>query len=318
VNWSGILVYSEDEGLRLELLGKGRELADRRGSKLYVVLIGRGEPKELIKYGADMVYVAQHPLLGEFSPEPYKSVLLKAMEKSSAEVILLGATKRGKELAARLAAALETGCLTDCLSLEMDEKGRLIAERLTYGGSAIAKVASLSPPHIATVPPRVFKKPESEEREGEVVELEVEPEKPKAKIVERREKVREEVDLEEAEVIVAAGRGFKKSEDLKLLEELAEVLGARMGCTRPIAADYGWMKEWIGISGHKVRPRLYIAVGISGTVHHAAGIRDCSLIVAINRDENANIFNLADYGIVGDLYEVLPKLTESLKQRLKR
>ena len=312
-----LLIYSEDEGLRLELLGKGRELADKLGSKLYALHIGGGDPEELIKYGADVVYVTEHPLLAEFHPEPYKSVLLKAVERASPKVVLLGATKRGKELAARLAAALETGCITECLSLEV-EGGRLVAERLTYGGSAIAKVASVKPPHIATVPPRVFKRPEPGEREGEIVELAVEPEEAKAEVVERREKVREEVGLEEAEVIAAAGRGFKRQEDLKLLEELAEVLGAKVGCTRPIAADYGWMKEWIGISGHKVRPKLYFAVGISGTVHHAAGIRDCGVIVAINSDENANIFNLADYGIVGDLHEVLPTLTKALKERLKR
>ncbi len=312
-----VLIYSEEPGLRLELLGKGRELADAMDSRLIALLVGEGEPRELIRYGADVVYVAEHPLLEEWRLEPYRSVLLKAVEEASPSIILIGATKRGKELAAALAASLEVGLLTECLSLKLED-GRLIAERLTYGGSAIAKVASLKPPHIATIPPRVFKRPEPLEREGEVVELEVEPEEPKVEVFERREKVREEVGLEEAEVIVAAGRGFKKQEDLKLLEELAEVLGAKIGCTRPIAADYGWMKEWIGISGHKVRPKLYFAVGISGTVHHAAGIRDCGVIVAINSDENANIFNLADYGIVGDLYEILPALTRTLREKLKR
>ena len=312
-----VLIYSEEPGLRLELLGKGRELADAMDSKLIALHIGEGEPEELIRYGADLVYVAEHPMLREWSLKPYRSVLLKAVEEASPSVILIGATKRGKELAASLAASLGVGLLTECLSLKLEGE-KLIAERLTYGGSAIARVASLKKPHIATVPPRVFKRPEPAERKGEVLKLEVEPEKPKAEVVERREKVREEVGLEEAEVIVAAGRGFKKKEDLKLLEELAEVLGAKIGGTRPIAADYGWMKEWIGISGHKVRPKLYIAVGISGTVHHAAGIRDCGIIVAVNSDENANIFNLADYGIVGDLYEVLPALTKALRERLKK
>lgn len=312
----GVLIYSEHPGLRLELLGKGRELADELSSKLYTLLIGGGKPQELIEHGADVVYVVEHPLLEGWRPEPYRDMLLRAVEAASPSVILIGATKRGKELAASLAAALGVGYLTECLSLRLED-GQLIAERLTYGGSAIARVASLRPPHIATVAPRVLKRPEPLERAGEILELEVEPGKPQAEVVERRTKVREEVGLEEAEVVVAAGRGFKRQEDLKMLEELAEVLGAVMGCTRPIAADYGWMREWIGISGHKIRPKLYIAIGISGTVHHAAGIRDCGVIVTINSNEEAHIFDLADYGIVGDLYEVLPLLIKALRERLR-
>ncbi|RLI10246.1 electron transfer flavoprotein subunit alpha/FixB family protein, partial [Candidatus Bathyarchaeota archaeon] len=170
-------------------------------------------------------------------------------------------------------------------------------------------------PHVATIPPRAFKKPQLAKRSGEVVKLEVDLPPPRVAVVERREKARGDLGLEDAPIIVSAGRGFRQKEDLRLLEELADVLGAKVGCTRPIAADNGWLDEWIGISGRKVSPRLYLACGISGTVQHAAGIRDAQIIVAINKDEAANIFELCDYGVVGDLYKILPALTKALKER---
>ena len=311
----GVMVYSEDRELMLQLLGKGRELAEKLEAGLSALLIGARDAEVLIAHGADRVYVADDPDLAQFSVEPYRAAILEAMRKALPEIILIGATKRGKELAPRVAAALDTGCMTECISLDVDDKRRLVAERLTYGGSSIATEVSHRRPHMATVPPRTFQKPESSERTGEVVELEVDVPPPRVAVVERREKTRGDMGLEEAPIIVSAGRGFKQREDLHLLEELAELLGAKIGCTRPIAADNGWLEEWVGISGHKVKPRLYIACGISGTVQHAAGIRDAGIIVCINKDEAANIFELSDYGVVGDLYKVLPALTKALKER---
>ena len=319
-SFRGVMVYSEEPSLLLELLAAGRGLADKLGAPLSAVLIGgevSGERrKEAIRHGADRVYVLENPRLADFNVETYRAALLRVVEAEPPEVLLIGGTKRGKELAPRVAAALETGCMTDCISLEVDGEGRLVGRRLTYGGSTVAEEVCLRKPQVATIPPRVYERPEPAERRGEVVTLEVEVPEPRVRVVERKEKRRAGFRIEEAPVIVAGGRGIKKREDLKLLEELAEVLGARVGCTRPLAADYHWLEEWIGLSGHKVKPDLYIACGISGTIQHVAGIRDAKVIVAINSDEEAPIFNIADYGIVGDLYKVVPALTEALKEKL--
>lgn len=314
-----VMVYSENRELELQLLGKGRELADKLGAELCALLIGSGVSNvdELVECGADKVYVVDDPGLASFSVAPYRAAVMKAVKTASPSILLIGATKRGKELAARVAAALDTGCMTECLQLDVTIEGDLVSERLTYGGSTVATQVSHRRPHIATVPARTFKKLEPSSRIGEIVRLEVVLPKPRVNVVERREKSKGDLGLEEAHIIVSAGRGFKEKDDLNLLKELAEVLGARIGCTRPIAADMGWMDEWVGISGHKVTPKLYIACGISGTVQHAAGIRDAQIIVSINKDEGANIQELSDYSLVGDLYTVLPALTKALREKMK-
>ncbi len=312
---NGVMVYSEDFELMLQLLGKGAKLAAKLSTDLCAVSIGSEvtDADALVEYGADKVYVADHPKLSHFAVKPYRAAILEAVKRAYPEIILFGATKRGKEIAPRVAAALDTGCMTECISIDLDDERRLLAERLTYGGSCVAKEISRKRPHIATIPPRTFQKPEPSKKVGEVVKLDFEVPAPRLTIVERKEKSRGEGGIEDAPIIVAAGRGFREKEDLKLLDELAYVLGAKVGCTRPIAADSGWLDEWIGISGLKVKPRLYLACGISGTVQHAAGIRDAQIIVSINKDEGANIFELSDYGVVGDLYKVLPALTKALK-----
>jgi electron transfer flavoprotein alpha subunit len=205
--------------------------------------------------------------------------------------------------------------MTECIELDLNDEGRLIAQRLTYGGSSIAKEMSKKRPHIATVLYRVFHKPIPKRRTGEVVRVDLEVPTPRATVVERREKSGGDTGLEDAPIIISAGRGFREKEDLKIIEELAEILGGKIGCSRPISADNGWLDEWIGISGRKVTPRLYLACGISGTVQHAAGIKDAQIIVSINKDENANIFELSDYGIIGDIYKVLPALIKAFKTK---
>jgi len=319
--FKGVMVFSENFEIFLELLGKGREIADKLQTELSAVLIGHNiedeRGKELIKHGADKVYVVDNPLLEQFNVEPYTDVLSKLASDYKPEIILIGATKRGKELAPRLATRLNTGCMTECSKLDIDEEGRLVVNRLVYGGSSIAIEVSRVKPQIATVPPHVFEKPTPSDRTGEVVRVDVDVKEPKTKIVEKRKKEIAGVRLEEAPIIIAGGRGLRSKEDFKLLKELAKVLGGQVGCTRPIAADYGWFTNWIGISGVKIKPKLYIAVGISGAIQHTAGIMDSKIIVAINKDEEAPIFKAADYGIVGDLYKVVPALTEAFKKLLK-
>jgi electron transfer flavoprotein alpha subunit len=315
---NGVLVYSEDSELQLQLLGKGVELAEKLGSELYSVILGSEIENfdVMIKHGADKVYVVDRPGLNLFALEPYRAALIEIVKVVSPEIIIIGATKRGKELAARIAAALDTGCMTECIELDLDDEGRLLAQRLTYGGSSIAKEMSRKSPHIATVPPRVFQKSTPKKRTGEVVRVDLEVPTPRVTVVERKEKSRSDTGLEDAPIIISAGRGFREKEDLKIIEELAEILEAKIGCSRPISADNGWLDEWIGISGRKVTPRLYLACGISGTVQHAAGIKDAQIIVSINKDENANIFELSDYGIIGDIYKVLPALIKAFEAKL--
>lgn len=302
------LVFSENRELAYQLLGKARELADTLGVTVSA-LVTEGEAEAYIHQGADRVFTADF----EYGVESLRDALLKAVETAAPKLVLIGSSKLGKEVAPRVAAALRVGCMTECTDLTLVD-GELVFERLTYGGSTIAKETSLSATTIATFPPRTFEKLEPAERAGEVTALSMAPSTPRVKVVERREKPRSDVDLENARIIVSAGRGFKDKDDLRLLTELAEVLGAGMGCTRPISADLGWMDEWVGISGHKVKPMLYVACGVSGTIQHVAGIRDSQIIVSINNDENAGIHGLSDYSIVGDLYEVLPALVRALRE----
>lgn len=310
-----ILVYSENNELHYQLLGKARELADKHGKDVASVVTGDCNSQMLINYGADKVYHFTSSALNEFNVETHMQVLTIAVSEFKPETILIGATKRGKELAPRLAANLDAGCMTECNKVWVDEENRLLVERLTYGGSTIATETCDSKPTVITAPNRAFEKLDPTERSGEVIDFSFDISEPKVKVVEKRQKSVSDADLENAAVIISAGRGFKAQEDLKLLDELAEILGAKIGCTRPISADLGWMDEWVGISGKKVKPSLYVACGISGTIQHVAGIRDSQIIVSINNDENANIHGMSDYSLIGDIYEVVPALVKALKER---
>ena len=305
------LVFSEDRELAFQLLGKARELADRMGSEVAALAAG-SDPLEYISQGADRVYTVSG--LSGFNVEPYGAAVVEAVKAANPSTVFMGATKRGKELAPRVASSLGVGCMNECSGVELED-GKIVVERLTYGGSTVAKETSTSTPTVMSFPPRCFEKLEAVERSGKVVELEVDLPEPRVKVVESREKPKSTADLESASIIVSAGRGFKAKEDLKLLEEVAEILGAQIGCTRPISADLGWMDQWVGISGKKVKPSLYVACGVSGTIQHVAGIRDSQIIVSINNDEGAGIHGISDYSIVGDVYEVLPALAKALRER---
>jgi electron transfer flavoprotein alpha subunit len=317
--YKGVWVFSEKHDLALEILGKAREIADKRQTELAVVVVGSsGQEKanELINYGADKVYLVDVPELGRFQAEAYLSVLYNLASSYKPEIILIGSTKNGKPLAARLATKLDAGCVPDCARLSVDEHGRLVGERITYGGNASAKVTFRSKPQIATVPFRTFDKPEPKKRTGQLVKLDVKVDLPRTEIVETKPLEISSVRIEEAPIIVSCGRGLEKKEDRVLLDELAVVLCGQVGCSRPLAEDRKWFSEWVGLSGHKVKPKLYIACGISGVIQHVAGIRDAKVIVAINKDEQAPIFEIADYAVVGNLYEILPALKEAIKKQL--
>jgi electron transfer flavoprotein alpha subunit len=314
---NGVWAFSEAFDLLLELIAKGRELADSTKSELSGILVGsnmQDKAVELTKYGADTVYVAEDSSLEHFQPETCLRILQDLAVKHPPKVMMIGSTRNGKPLAARLATRLNTGCVPDCTRLSVDEDGRLLGERITYGGTAFAKIAFKSKPQIVTVPSRAFDKPEKTDRSGKVKKIEFKLETPRIEVVERKPLEISNVRIEEAAHIVSGGRGLEKKDDIVLLEELAKVIGGQVGCTRPLVEDRKWFTDWIGLSGHKVKPKLYIACGVSGVIQHVAGIRDSKVIVAINKDPEAPIFEVADYGVVGNLYEVVPALKEALKK----
>jgi len=316
----GVLVFSEKHDLTLEMLGKVREIADRLQTDLTAVVIGfnvQEKANELIKYGADKVFLADDQMLKHFQVEPYLSVLHNLAENYKPEIMLIGSTRNGKLLAARLATRLEAGCAPDCARLSIDEQGRLVGERITYGGNAATKITFRTKPQIVTIPARAFGKPEPRDRSGQLIKLDIKIEEPRTEIVDTKPLETSGVRIEDADVIISCGRGLEKKEDRVLLDELAQILEGKVGNTRPLAEDRKWFTEWVGLSGHKVKPKLYIACGISGVIQHVAGIRDAKVIVAINKDEQAPIFEVADYGVVGNLYEILPALKDALKKQLE-
>jgi len=318
----GILIYAEVESGRVhpvafELLGKAREIGEKIGGQVWSIILGheiKDLASELIQYGADKVFVYDHPTLREFDVIRYKEILVDFVKKFNPEIFLIGATPLGRSLAPRVAAALRTGLTADCIDLRIDENGDLIQIRPAFTGNILAHIKTKSRPIMATVRYRVMEMPEKDlSRSGEIIEMDV-PEigetglKMLGEVEERR------VNLAEADIIVAGGRGLKSKDDLKMLEELASLLGGVVGVSRPLV-DEGWISKdhQVGFSGNTVKPKLYIACGISGSPQHLAGMRDSEIIVAINVDPSAPIFRYADYGVVGDLYEVLPKLIKILK-----
>ena len=314
-----VLVYSDNKNITLELLNKGSKLAKELNKKLTAVIIGKDDfSKEYIAYGADKVFIAETGIK-HFKAEEYTDILEDIIKETGSETILIGSNKNGKELAPRLAARLKTGCATDCTNIYL-KNNKLTAERIVYSGNAVAVEQFTSKPQIVLIPSKIFDPlPKDEKRDGEVVKKKIDVKKTASKILKVQEMKTEGTNVEDAEIIVSCGRGLKNKDDIKLISELADVLkGKTVGCSRPIAADLKWLSEdhWIGLSGHKVKPKLYIAAGISGQIQHIAGMRDSGVIVAINKDPDALIFKSADYGIVGDLYEVLPKLTDAIKTKM--
>jgi electron transfer flavoprotein alpha subunit len=316
-----VLVYSDHKNIAFELLSKAVELAKEKNEQVYAVVIGKADeayPTDLISYGADIVY--QVDFESQVSKaEEYCEILEQIISDTKSNIILIGSDKNGKEIASRIAGKMNVGCVIDATDVYL-KQDKVMIKRVVYSGNAISEEQFTGLPAIITVPSKVFepRKPDTS-RKVIVEKKSITPKSSASKITNISEKITGNVNVEEAEIIVSCGRGFKNKEDLKLANELAEVLkGRTVGCSRPIAADLKWLPEehWIGLSGHKVKPKLYIAAGISGQIQHIAGMRDSSVVVAINKDADALIFNSADYGIVGDLYSVLPKLTNAIKEKM--
>lgn len=321
-DFMGILIFSEDKSLMLESLGKGREMAEALGTSLSAAIVSEKDDEfknSLIHFGADKV-IETDPLVKDHLVGECTDALASVIEDEKPEIVLIGSTNLGKSLAPRIASRLKVGCATDCIKLEIDESKDLAVERVVYGGNALSRLRFIAKPQIATIPPRLFEPLEKDEsRKGELIKKSVKIKDYGQKVLNVSKRESEGVKIEDAVIIVSCGRGVKNREDLKLLQELAEVLNGEIGCSRPLASDLKWLSKdhWVGLSGHKVKPKLYFACGISGQIQHIAGMRDSDIVVAINKDADAPIFNAADYGIVGDLYKVVPALTEAFRKIVK-
>lgn len=309
-----------------ELLGKGRELADALGVQLWAILLGykiKDRAQELIYRGADKVIVVEDLLLENFLDEPYTQVLVDLIQKYKPEILLAGATTIGRALVSRVAVKVHAGLTADCTGLEIDsEKKLLLQTRPAFGGNIMATIITPNHrPQMATVRHKVMKEAkEDSSRKGEVEVLNYNGKlSSRTKLIDMIDEVGKTVNLAEADIIISGGRGLGKAENFRIIEELAEVLGAAVGASRA-AVDAGWISyaHQVGQTGRTVCPKLYIACGISGQIQHLVGMQSSDIIVAINKDPEAPIFKVADYGIVGDLFEIVPLLTKRFKEVLKR
>lgn len=328
--YKGVWVYIEQvdgqaKGVGFELLGQGRKLADALGEDLAAVVIGskvENIAQQAFVNGADKVYLADKSDYSYYNTDIYTSIVADLITMHKPSVVLIGATHDGRDLAPRVACRVQTGLTADCTDLSIDESTGLVAwTRPAFGGNIMATI--LCPdqrPQMGTVRPKVFKRPIPDNtRSGEIIRItEPKGQAIRTKLIDIVKVCTESCNLEEAEIIVSGGRGMGNPENFKLIEELAAVLGGAVGASRAVV-DAGWKPalHQIGQTGKTVGPKVYFACGISGAIQHVAGVSSSDIIIAINKDKNAPIFRLADYGIVGDVLEVLPELIAEFK-RIKK
>lgn len=322
----GVWVFAEQRdsniaNVSFELLGTGRRLADMLGTDLSAVLFGAGESHadELIKWGADRVYLCTDEIVRSFNDEPYSKLLSALIMEYRPEIVLAGATPIGRSFIPRVAARLKTGLTADCTALEVDvETKNLLQIRPAFGGNIMATI--LCPhtrPQMATVRPRVMKRGQYDpSRKGEIIKISAGAVESRTRVVESVKEVSEvAINLQEANIIIAGGRGVGGEKGFSVLYDLAEALGGCIAASRA-AVDEGWIayRHQVGQTGKTVSPKIYIACGISGAVQHLVGMQSSDIIVAINKNPEAPIFNVATYGIVGDLFEIVPMLTKKIKE----
>lgn len=339
--YKGVYVFAQQvdnvvNSIAFELIGKGRDLAEDLGCEVTAVLVGsnvKGLADELAEYGADRVIVVDDPELKEYRTEPYAHALASVINKYKPEIFLVGATAIGRDLGPRVSARIHTGLTADCTQLDIGDfplnpipgreqkHNQLLMTRPAFGGNTIATIACPDfRPQMATVRPGVMQK-----RERQVgVKANVEefnpgftPNQNYVEILEVVKAVSETVDIMDAKILVSGGRGMGSAENFKILEDLAEVIGGTVSCSRAVV-DAGWKPKdlQVGQTGKTVRPNVYFAIGISGAIQHLAGMEESDIIIAINKDETAPIFDVADFGLVGDLNKIVPALTEKLRAEM--
>ncbi|MEA3201699.1 MAG: electron transfer flavoprotein alpha subunit [Thermoplasmata archaeon] len=313
---SNVVIWAPEARQAHELVAKAKEL----GLTPVVLHVGAGDPQAYVQHGAAKVLVADSPKLADFQSGPMTDALADAVKQVGAKAVFLSGGRRGKEIAPRLGVKLKAGVVT-LAQKARSEGGKLVFERMFLGGKTLATEIPQSEVAIATFPARLFEPlPADAGAKGEVAKLAGEIRDSKVKVTKKMPRKESGVNLEAAPVVVGAGRGFKSKDDLKLAFDLAATMGGQVGCSRPLATDLGWLTDeyWIGLSGKEVKPKVYVAAGISGQIQHTTGIRNSKLIVAINTNKDAPIFKMADYGIVGDLYKVLPALQAAVKKQKGR
>ena len=339
--YKGVYVFAQQVdnelcNIAFELIGKGKDLAADLGTEVTAVLIGldvKGLADELAAYGADKVIVVDDPELKDYRTEPYTHALASVIETYKPEIVLVGATAIGRDLGPKVSARVKTGLTADCTVLEIGDfplnplpnqeqkHNQLLMTRPAFGGNTIATIACPNTrPQMATVRPGVMQKREKIEGAKAVVEEfnpGFTPNSQYVEILKVVKAVNDVADIMDAKILVSGGRGVGSAENFKLLEDLAEVLGGTVSCSR-VVVDSGWKPRdlQVGQTGKTVRPNVYFAIGISGAIQHVAGMEESDIIIAINKDETAPIFDVADYGIVGDLNKILPQLTSNLKAEL--
>ena len=339
--YKGVYVFAQQvdnelSSIAFELIGKGKDLAADLGTEVTAVLIGsdvKGLADELAAYGADKVIVVDDPELKEYRTEPYTHALASVIDTYKPEIVLVGATAIGRDLGPKVSARVKTGLTADCTVLEIGDfplnplpnqeqkHNQLLMTRPAFGGNTIATIACPNTrPQMATVRPGVMQKREKIEGAKAVVEEfnpGFTPNNQYVEILKVVKAVNDVADIMDAKILVSGGRGVGSAENFKLLEDLAEVLGGTVSCSRAVV-DSGWKPRdlQVGQTGKTVRPNVYFAIGISGAIQHVAGMEESDIIIAINKDETAPIFDVADYGLVGDLNKILPALTASLKAEI--
>ena len=336
--YKGVYIFAQQidgklSGIAFELLGKARDLASDLNTEVAAVVIGskvKGLADELAAYGADKVIVVDDPELKDYRTEPYTHALASVINKFKPEIMLVGATAIGRDLGPRVSARVQTGLTADCTQLEIGDfplkaapgkeqkHNQLLMTRPAFGGNTIATIACPdNRPQMATVRPGVMQKIDRiDGAKAEVIEYNpgFTPDHKYVEILDIVKSVQDVVDIMDAKILVSGGRGVGSPENFKLLEDFAEAIGGEVSCSRAVV-DNGWKPKdlQVGQTGKTVRPQVYFAIGISGAIQHVAGMEESDLIIAINKDESAPIFEVADYGIVGDLNKILPQLTEQVK-----
>lgn len=325
--YKDVLVYAESADGKLseitkELLYIGRKLADDLGENLAVLIAADNtgdQPQEAISYGVDRVYTTSDPLLKDYQTDAFTTVVNKVVQEAKPRIVLMGQTAIGRDLAPRLAFRLKTAAIMDCVSLEIDkDTKRLLGTRPVYGGNALAIFSSQSDPQVATVRAKAFPSAQQDSsRKGEAISIEADLDASsiRTKLLDKIVKEVEGLKLEDAAVVVSGGRGIGSAEGFKSLEELSKLLNGAVGASRP-PCDNGWVPEMlqIGITGKIIAPDIYFAVALSGSSQHLSGVSGAKTIVAINKDPEANIFKVADYGIVGDWKKVMPALNSKIRE----
>jgi len=313
---AGIMVASETDQGALELLSKGREIAKELDVDLSALVLGRRADdiiRQYFEHGADRVLLLPTNSPNTIDAETFTHAIFEVSKDNAPDIILLRSTRLGKEVAGRVAEKLQAGCVTDAIGLTT--KGQeLVVDRYALGGNTISSEMVRTKKKIISIMPGTFEIRRAPV-DGKVETLEIKIPSSRVQLMERRKKTGELVNIQSAETLVCIGKGIANKEDLAVVNELCTVLKAELGCTRALSSDYHWISEdrMVGISGKRCQPKLHVSIGISGQIQHTVGILSSELIVAINKDKEAPIFKIADYGIVGDLYEVIPKLIQSIK-----